>query len=309
MSGYHEPILLAPARLFSSVGTCGTNAPGEVKKLQDLIRNAGYHSATGRNLAINGQCGQETIEAIKWYQRLLNLQPSGLVHPLDSAFMEALDNAKPYWRPKHLRGPLTVHQGQITFDAEGVDYVTAVEPFRQHRTPLFSRILHWPPVGRSGVTLGRGYDMGRRSTGEVFAVLRQAGLEEYKASLCSRAAGLTSHSAKYFVQIYGHLVGEITHRQQINLFDLTYYEKNSYARDVYNRNKNKRHGLVSWNDLDPKIKDVFVDTLYQGNRSASSMAMLMSEGATKQDIIRYLERSTEAGFDLRRKQLRIRSLM
>ena len=54
--------------------------------------------------------------------------------------------------------------------------------------PYFSRVLHWPG-GVSGVTLGRGYDMGSRSVGSILSTLRQAGLEEYKCVLCSKAAG------------------------------------------------------------------------------------------------------------------------
>lgn len=99
-------------------------------------------------------------------------------------------------------------EGQITFDAEGADYMTAVVPFRQQRTPYFSRILHRPGDISSGVTLGRGYDMGNRSTGEVFATLRGAGLEEYKASLCARAAGLKGKRAGEFVKVYRCLPGD-----------------------------------------------------------------------------------------------------
>lgn len=192
MSTYHTPMLLMPLRLFSSVGTCGTNNPGDVKQLQQLIRDSGYQLATGRYIGVDGQCGQATIEAIKWYQQLLNMFPTGLVHPLDSSFMTAQMDSGPHWRPRHTQGPLKVREGQLTFDTEGVDYITAVEPFRQHDTRYFSRVLHWPG-GVSGVTLGRGYDMGQRSRGEIHATLCQADIEDFKASLCSRAAGLTGH--------------------------------------------------------------------------------------------------------------------
>lgn len=58
----HSPGILHSDRLSSSVGTCGTNAPAEVKKIQQLISGAGYRQSTGRTLKINGQCGQATIE-------------------------------------------------------------------------------------------------------------------------------------------------------------------------------------------------------------------------------------------------------
>ncbi|PNS09892.1 hypothetical protein COO59_20410, partial [Mixta theicola] len=96
---YHEPLVLHPNRLFTSVGTCGTNQAGEVKKLQRMVMNAGYTLATGRRLAIDGICGHQTLEAIRWYQRLLNLSPSGLVTPLSVYFMAALKAMSPYNRP------------------------------------------------------------------------------------------------------------------------------------------------------------------------------------------------------------------
>lgn len=148
------------------------------------------------------------------------MSPSGLVHPTDTWFMQALqEDTSPHFRPKHRGGCLSVRQGQLTFDAEGVDYITAVEPFRQRRYPNFSRILHWPSTAFSGVTLGRGYDMGSRSMGEIFTTLRQAGIEEYKAVICSKAAKIKGHEAERFVKVYGPLVGEITHQQQIRLLN------------------------------------------------------------------------------------------
>ncbi|WP_284215178.1 peptidoglycan-binding protein, partial [Mixta theicola] len=155
---YHDPLVLHPNRLFTSVGTCGTNQAGEVKKLQRMVMNAGYTLATGRRLAIDGICGNQTLEAIRWYQRLLNLSPSGLVTPLSVYFMAALKAMSPYNRPHQRGGMLRVSQGQFTFDNEGLEHSTAAVPFRAVPTPWFSRVLHWPG-GFSGVTLGRGFDM------------------------------------------------------------------------------------------------------------------------------------------------------
>lgn len=70
-------------RLTGSVGFCGTNNPDEVKTLQKLIADAGYSQTTGRYITVNGRCDLQTQEAIYWYQRLLNMKPSGLIHPVD----------------------------------------------------------------------------------------------------------------------------------------------------------------------------------------------------------------------------------
>nr|WP_242634153.1 peptidoglycan-binding protein [Pantoea allii] len=239
---YHNPRIY---RLKRTVGSCGTNDPDDVKEIQKMIIGAGYQLSTGRTIRANGRCGLETDQAIAWYQRLLTLSPTGLIHPTDSFFIQAMENAySPGWRPQHTSGSLRVSEGQVTFDSEGIDYITAVEPFRQQRYPSFSRILHWPPKFSSGVTLGRGYDMGNRSSGEIFSTIMQAGIEEYKAVICSKASHLKGRQAGQFVKVYGPLIGEITHAQQIRLFEIVYREKLNYARGVYSRNSRHVHDAL-----------------------------------------------------------------
>lgn len=250
-----------------------------------------------------------TDQAIAWYQRLLTLSPTGLIHPTDSFFIQAMENAySPGWRPQHTSGSLRVSEGQVTFDSEGIDYITAVEPFRQQRYPSFSRILHWPPKFSSGVTLGRGYDMGNRSSGEIFSTIMQAGIEEYKAVICSKASHLKGRQAGQFVKVYGPLIGEITHAQQIRLFEIVYREKLNYARGVYSRNSRHVHDALIWYKIDKEIRDVFVDTIYQGNRTAPEMVKIMAQGGSRNEIIEYLKNDTVLSGDRRRNEIRIRSL-
>ncbi len=195
-------------RLSSSVGECGFNDPDEVGKLQQKIKIQVTHLLLVVQLILMGDVPADTIEAIRWHQSLINMPASGLVHPTDIWFMEALENATAMrWRERPTGGPLLVQEGQLTFDYEGVDYITAVEPFRQPaRMPWFSRILHHPSSD-SGVTLGRGYDMKKRSAGSILYTLRQSGLEEYKAQICAKAAYLQGKQASDFIKVYGPLVG------------------------------------------------------------------------------------------------------
>jgi len=303
---HHNPRIY---RLKGSVGSFGTNCPEDVKMLQKIINNAGYQLATGRAISINGKCGPETVEAIIWYQRLLTLSPTGLVHPVDSAFMQALGNVfTPKQRVQYTSGSLFVHEGQLTFDLEGVDYITVIDPFKQRSYPNFSRIIHWPPKFSSGVTLGRGYDMGSRSSGEIYATLKLAGLEEYKAVLCSKASHLKGRQAGQFVQVYGPLVGEITHRQQIRLFEIAYKEKLDYGKGVYSRNSRHVANALPWIGIDKVIRDVFIDTLYQGNVTAPTMVRIMAEGGSRDDIISYLANDPILSGDKRRNNARIRIL-
>ncbi len=71
-------------RLKGTVGNCGTNNSDDVKAIQKMIIGAGYAFSTGRTLSVNGVCSSQTREAIIWYQRLLTLSPTGLIHPTDS---------------------------------------------------------------------------------------------------------------------------------------------------------------------------------------------------------------------------------
>ncbi|EKY3118253.1 peptidoglycan-binding protein [Cronobacter turicensis] len=260
-------------RLLAPVGLCGTNNSEDVRSLKKVIDKAGYAFFTGRGIGADSICNHETIEAIRWYQRLLNLSPSGLVQPTDTWFMKALNNVAS-WGPLPVEkgGILIVNEGQLTFDAEGIDYIRAVVPFRARTTyPYFSRVLHTPGTMSSGVTLGRGYDMGSRSSGEIFATLRQAGIEEYKAVLCSKAAFRKGDAAVDFVRIYGPFVGEISHIQQVQLFKISYQKKAGEARRLYERLSSDIPDAPDWISLDKKIKDVLVDIFFQGAHNVTTL--------------------------------------
>jgi murein DD-endopeptidase MepM/ murein hydrolase activator NlpD len=84
----------------------------------------------------------------------------------------------------------TIKEGQITFDAEGNDIPSS---------PYFSRTIHWPGNELSGVTLGRGYDMGSRSESEIYNHMIAAGVDTTQASKISQAHDLKGNNAKQFV--------------------------------------------------------------------------------------------------------------
>lgn len=176
---------------------------------------------------------------------------------------------------------------QMKRSNEGVDYITAVPPFRQPSLVNFSRVLYHPP-GTSGVTLGRGFDMKMRSAGMIFSILRQAKLPEYKAVLCSKASGLSGRNADDFVRIFGPLVGEITHLQQINLFLIVYKEYKTTAERIYKHFSSRIDGSVSWEHLDTRIRDVFIDTLYQGNPTAREFVIAAAHN-NRSEVIKYIQ--------------------
>lgn len=267
---YHE---LSIMKVSATVGECGSNNPDEVKWIQKILKGSGYKEITGREINITGRCERDTIEGIRWYQHMLSMKPTGLIHPGDIWFQEAMNNIELQpWRLRVGAVQLTVPEGQVTFDAEGKDYI--LPDYAPKKVPkkqdFFSRILHWPG-DVSGVTLGRGYDMKMRTSGEIFATLRSIGIEEYRAVIASKAAYLSGRQAKTFVEATWQLFGEISYVQQQELFKRAYGEKKNYAKPFYVRKAVTIPGAPSWEQLDQRIKDVIVDIFYQGIRRPGSM--------------------------------------
>lgn len=131
--------------------------------------------------------------------------------------------------------------------------------------------------------------MGSRSMGEIFTTLRQAGIEEYKAVICSKAAHIKGHEAGRFVKVYGPLVGEITHQQQIRLFELAYQVKLNEARNLYGRVTRHMVDAPRWELLDQNIRDVIVDIFYQGVHNAKALFQAAIDGRSA--LITYIRNS------------------
>ncbi|WP_233631348.1 MULTISPECIES: peptidoglycan-binding protein [unclassified Kosakonia] len=208
------------------------------------------------------------------------MKPTGMIHPGDVWLQEAISNVvlQP-WRKKIGPVQLTVPEGQVTFDAEGNDYIFPdYAPKKAPKNPYyFSRILHWPG-DVSGVTIGRGYDMKLRTAGEIFTTLRRLGIEEYRAVLASNAAYLSGRQAKLFVDTTWKIFGEISYFQQIELFKASYLEKKNYAKHFYVKRAKDYPHAPSWEQLELRIRDVVVDIFFQGIRHPASLIDAAIEG-------------------------------
>jgi hypothetical protein len=160
---------------------------------------------------------------------------------------------------------LKVPRGQLTFDAEGNDI---------DGSTYFSRVAHWPAVGESGITIGRGYDVGQQPN--VMNDLKNAGITEPLLSWLAEAKGLKVKEASDYLNNVAPEIRKstITRKQQHKLFIYTYeimlrdvkristkvptLEK--YAPDIPRSEAEK-----VWNAIDPKIKDLMVDLRYRGD--------------------------------------------
>jgi hypothetical protein len=169
--------------------------------------------------------------------------------------------------PKENLGPLEVPEGQVTFDAEGND---------NPKSPYFSRVIIWPGNAESGVTLGRGYDMGNRTEAAITADLIKAGLTPDKAKAFAKGAGKKGQDAYKFVKDNRATLGEITHEQQKALFNLIYPKYVKRAHEIYDLKTVDKigkdlPGKVAWDKLDPPIRDILVDFVYQGFSGSKPM--------------------------------------
>jgi Type VI secretion system/phage-baseplate injector OB domain/Bacterial toxin homologue of phage lysozyme, C-term len=150
-------------------------------------------------------------------------------------------------------GASKVKAGVVTYSAEGNNVPSS---------PYYSRAAHWPG-GSSGVTIGRGYDMGSRSEATVKRDLMQAGVPEDKAAAFAKGAGLTGEPAHEFVKKNKATLGEISEDAQANLFNAVYPKYEKAAQAAYEKKVANVPGAAAWSDLKPAVKDVAVDFAYQ----------------------------------------------
>ena len=146
-----------------------------------------------------------------------------------------------------------VKAGVVTYNSEGNN-----DP----KSRYYSREAHWPG-GASGVTIGRGYDMGSRSEATVKKDLMAAGVSESKAAEFAKGAGKTGADAKDFVEKNKAALGEITEDAQANLFNSTYPAYEKQAQAAYEKKVAGIKDAAAWGDLKPSVKDVAVDFAYQ----------------------------------------------
>lgn len=159
-----------------------------------------------------------------------------------------------------------VKRGQLTFDSEGT------EGGRFH-----SRTPHLPP-GASGVTIGRGFDIGQHTAEQSRGALIAAGLSPEQASAYAGAARKKSGSAREWLDENRAGLGEITPEQQKSLFNSTYAEMSADVQHISNNNED-RYGPVSLPQTDPGIRDTLVDLRYRGDYRTGTRPMVQGLAA------------------------------
>lgn len=165
---------------------------------------------------------------------------------------------------------VTIQSGQLTTFGEGDDALTG------H--------IHWPGTSSSGVTLGKGYDIGSRSKTEVITDLTTAGMSQSQAERIAEGCGLKGNAARDFVRQNRASVGEIARDVQYALLAGQLDRFREKARDTAtnttaessNRNaagRERKEGVAAgtyvmtieeWDGLHPAMVEFLTDLIYQG---------------------------------------------
>ncbi|EXU75765.1 hypothetical protein ABW286_11220 [Erwinia papayae] len=178
-------------------------------------------------------------------------------------------------------------QGLLTFRAEGNNI---------RGSKFYSRKIHFPENMKtcsgtlSGVTIGRGYDMGKRSESQVISDLLFSGIDINKAKLIAKGAGLIGCKAGEFVRKNRDEIGEITESQQVILFEKIYPAYEIRARNNYNHWMRKYRNAKKWSELSLPIKNVLVDFVYNGY-TKSERPMLAGSNNNIKELILYIKSS------------------
>ncbi|MBW5811657.1 hypothetical protein [Yersinia kristensenii] len=206
------------------------------------------------------------IEKIKWMKSLPGMGPK-LWHMHPVVFLDALIVKN--------KGSL---KGKLTYDAEGNNIPSS---------QFYSRVIHWPGNDESGVTLGRGYDMGSRTESSIYQDMIASDIEDATARKISLARGYKGIEASTFVSNNKSDIGDITEEQQINLFNIIYPGYVTRAIANYNSWTSEVATAKSWEQLDVPIQEVLVDFVYQGFTKGPN-PMLAGANNDKQELIDYI---------------------
>lgn len=213
---------------------------------------------------------KKRIQKLSWWAELAGkhgINPDGKAwyfHPIGllANFVAIEDENDLKW--------LTVERGQLTFDVEGNDIDDPAHPLHIY----FSRKVHWPG-GASGITIGRGYDLGQNKNAE--ADLAAANIPEPLFSWLIGAKGLRGQAARNYLKAASPEIKRfsISRKQQHDLFIPVYeFMKSEVIRISEKLSKNREYGALNWDAIEKRIQNLIVDLRYRGDYDADARLLL-----------------------------------
>ena len=166
-------------------------------------------------------------------------------------------------------------EGILIFRAEGNDLKLSKD---------YSKKIHWPgnsslcKKNNSGVTIGRGFDLGDRTEISTLMALKKAGIENKKAERISKGAGKKGCQAYDFVLKNRDSIEDITDIQQLRLFEIVYEELEKDVericklyKNIYDYHPNPSTSPhLAWESIPKKIRDILIDLRYRGDYTPRS---------------------------------------
>ena len=237
---------------------------------------------------------KERIKKLSWWKELTGKHGIGRdgkawhiqIFPLIGNFSPINDEDELKW--------LKVARGQLTFDVEGNDIEGSM---------YFSRVAHWPPVGDSGITLGRGYDIGQQP--DVKSDFESVGIDREFLSWVVGGQGKKKDEARDYLNSASIKYREykITRKQQYQLFIYTYKLMEDDVKRISVRDSTLGkffpsmigRGEEAWAAIDERIKDLMVDLRYRGDYKTGTREKIQ-ELCYKNDFSKLRQAMGDEGF-------------
>jgi len=180
---------------------------------------------------------------------------------------------------------------EVTGKGSGIQKAEKQEIVRGELTSLGegsnaqTKYIHWPGTESSGVTLGKGYDIGSRTKEKVIEELVVAGMSQAQAAKIAEGAKLKGADAQKFVNDKKNDIGEIPPVVQMNLLSdmLKKYtndakvratsEEGTSGKLINARDREVKEDVpkgtyvmsaAEWNNLHPAMIEFLTDLIYQG---------------------------------------------
>lgn len=243
---------MASLSLSASVGKGSKNNPKDVKLVKALL-NVYFRTKKMAVLPITDKSNNdfETHIAIFQKDHLKSVKPDSKVNVNGSTFKNLKKVLDSTFKPIAISDP---SYGVVTWQSEGA------EGGRYH-----SRKLH-VPSSSSGLTLGRGYDMRRKTQSTLTRDFSSVGIESQYSDKLKKAENLFGSTAEQFVIDNDLLDYQVTPEQQLKLFKISYEaESKEVKRICGKKDVVNLYGKTEWDTLNSYIKDLTIDLKFRGD--------------------------------------------
>ncbi len=260
----------------------------EVKAIQKTLLVLGFDLGSA---GADGDFGNATESAIKQFHKIY--EPTHTTHDTyqlgdvdgmvgQNAILALDEAASENWQyidDTMDKKWLAVPKGQFTFDNEGDDDESSAYFSRKAHVPQYSGGI---VIGQSGITIGRGLDLGNPPTGATGQSPSKLNLKElFQASELTpelsdwllSVEGVKKESALESLNNSSLKSNELTltRKQQHLMFNAVYAYMEEKTRILLTKpDVKKAYGDVGWNNLPLKVKDVLIDLTYRGDNHGHS---------------------------------------